>query len=335
MVGGTRKSVLVTGGAGYIGSHTCKRLAEAGYLPVAFDNLSTGHADAVRWGPLVRGDTRDPGAVADAIRAHAPVAVIHFAAAAYVGDSMRDPGFYYSNNVEGMRGLLAACAEQGLSQVIFSSSCATYGVPACLPITESTPQTPINPYGRTKLIGEWMLADFGRAHGIRHVALRYFNACGADPDGTLCERHDPETHLVPLALFAADGRRPALELYGTDYPTPDGTCIRDYIHVCDLAEGHLAALRHLEGGGDSMAVNLGTGTGHSNREVLEAVGRVLGRPVPVNEAARREGDPPALVADPARAREVLGFAARYGDLDEIVAHAARAFGMTVHHDGVA
>lgn len=329
------KTVLVTGGAGYIGSHTCKRLAEAGYLPVAYDNLGTGHADAVRWGPLVEGDTRDAAAVARAIRDHAPVAVIHFAAAAYVGDSVRDPGFYYSNNVGGMLGLLSACRDEGLSRVIFSSSCATYGVPDRLPITEDTPQHPINPYGRTKLIGEWMLADFARAHGIRYAALRYFNACGADPDGTLCERHDPETHLIPLALFAADGRRDRLDLFGTDYPTPDGTCIRDYIHVCDLAEGHLAALRHLEAGGESLAVNLGTGTGHSNREVLDAVGRVLGRPVPVNEAARREGDPPALVAEPARARETLGFVARHVELDAIVAHAARAFGMTVGHDGTA
>lgn len=326
------KSVLVTGGAGYIGSHTCKRLAEAGWLPVAYDNLSTGHADAVRWGPLVRGDTRDAAAVAEAIRAHAPVAVIHFAAAAYVGESVRDPGFYYDNNVNGMLGLLTACRETGLSRVIFSSSCATYGVPERLPITEDTPQNPINPYGRTKLIGEWMLADFARAHGIGYVALRYFNACGADPDGTLCERHDPETHLLPLALFAADGRRPRLDLYGTDYPTPDGTCIRDYIHVCDLAEGHLAALRHLEAGGESVAVNLGTGTGHSNREVLDAVGRVLGRPVPVTEAPRRDGDPPALVADPTRAREILGFVARHCDLDATVADAARAFGMTTRDD---
>ncbi|GAA0312234.1 UDP-glucose 4-epimerase GalE [Rhodovulum strictum] len=326
------KAVLVTGGAGYIGSHTCKRLAEAGYLPVAYDNLSTGHEDAVRWGPLVQGDTRDAAAMADAIRAHAPLAVIHFAAAAYVGDSVRDPGFYYDNNVNGMQGLLTACRETGLSRVIFSSSCATYGVPDRLPITEDTPQNPINPYGRTKLIGEWMLADFARAHGIRYAALRYFNACGADPDGTLCERHDPETHLLPLALFAADGRRAALDLFGTDYPTPDGTCIRDYIHVCDLAEGHLAALRHLEAGGDSVAVNLGTGTGHSNREVLAAVGRVLGRPVPVNEVARREGDPPALVADPTCARDLLGFSARFRDLDATVAHAARAFGMKLGDD---
>ncbi|TCO73338.1 UDP-glucose 4-epimerase GalE [Rhodovulum euryhalinum] len=326
------KAVLVTGGAGYIGSHTCKRLAEAGYVPVAYDNLSTGHADAVRWGPLIEGDTRDREAVAHAIRTHAPVAVIHFAAAAYVGDSVRDPEFYYSNNVGGMLGLLTACRETGLARVIFSSSCATYGVPDRLPITEDTPQNPINPYGRTKLIGEWMLADFARAHGLRYVALRYFNACGADPDGTLCERHDPETHLVPLALFAADGRRPALDLFGTDYPTPDGTCIRDYIHVCDLAEGHLAALRHLEAGGSSLSVNLGTGTGHSNREVLDAVGRVLGRPVPVNAVDRREGDPPALVADPAFAREALGFAAGFRDLDAIVAHAARAFGMKLGDD---
>ncbi|PTW45643.1 UDP-glucose 4-epimerase GalE [Rhodovulum kholense] len=327
--------VLVTGGAGYIGSHTCRRLSDAGYLPIAFDNLSTGHADAVRWGPLVEGDARDRAALIRAIRAHAPVAVIHFAAAAYVGESMRDPGFYYDNNVGGMIGLLSACRETGLDRVIFSSSCASYGLPEALPITEATPQVPINPYGRTKLIGEQMLADFGRAHGLRHVALRYFNACGADPSAGLSECHDPETHLLPLALFAAAGRGPALELYGTDYPTPDGTCIRDYVHVSDLAEGHLLALRHLQGGGADLQVNLGTGRGHSIREVLAAVERVIGRPVPVVERPRRPGDPPALVADPSRAREALGFEARHRDLDGILRDAALALGLDVTDAGMA
>jgi len=327
--------VLVTGGAGYIGSHTCRRLSDAGYLPVVFDNLSTGHADAVRWGPLVKGDTRDRAALVRTIRSHAPVAAIHFAAAAYVGQSMRDPGFYYDNNVGGMTGLLSACAETGLGRVIFSSSCASYGLPEALPITEATPQVPINPYGRTKLIGEQMLADFGRAHGLRHVALRYFNACGADPAAGLSERHDPETHLLPLALFAAAGRGPALKIYGTDYPTPDGTCIRDYIHVADLAEGHLLALRHLERGGGDLQVNLGTGRGQSIREVLAAVERVTGRPVPVSLHPRRPGDPPALVADPGRARAALGFEARHRDLDGILRDAALAFGLEVADAGSA
>ncbi|WP_414898898.1 UDP-glucose 4-epimerase GalE [Rhodovulum sp. YEN HP10] len=319
--------VLVTGGAGYIGSHTCRCLSGAGYLPVVFDNLSTGHADAVRWRPLVEGDTRDSAALVRAIRAHAPVAVIHFAAAAYVGQSMRDPGFYYDNNVGGMTGLLCACAETGLCRVIFSSSCASYGLPEALPITEATPQAPINPYGRTKLSGEQMLADFGHAHGLRHVALRYFNACGADPAAGFCERHDPETHLLPLALFAAAGRGRALELYGSDYPTPDGTCIRDYVHVADLAEGHPLALRRLECGGGDLQLNLGTGRGPSVREVLAEVERVLGRPVPVSLQPRGPGDPPALVTDPSRAREALGFEARHRDLDGILRDAALAFGL--------
>lgn len=317
--------MLVTGGAGFIGSHTCKALAAAGALPVVIDNLSTGHADAVRWGPLVRADLRDRDAVLRVLRDHRIEAIVHFAASAYVGESVTDPAKYYDNNLGGMIAMLSAAQAAGVDQIVFSSSCATYGIPARLPIGEDMPQAPINPYGRTKLVCEWMLRDQGVAHGMRHVALRYFNAAGADPDGDLGERHSPETHLIPLALLAATGRRGPLQIFGTDYPTPDGTCIRDYIHVSDLARAHVMALDRLAAGGDSLALNLGTGRGHSVREVVAAVERVTGRRVPVAEAPRRPGDPAELTADPARAAATLGFRAGHVDLDEIVAHAAPWF----------
>jgi UDP-arabinose 4-epimerase len=317
----------VTGGAGFIGSHACKALAQAGFLPVAFDNLTTGHRDAVRFGPFVWGDVRDARAVEAALHDHRAEAVIHFAASAYVGESMVDPALYYDNNLGGMIGLLAGCRAAGVRNVVFSSSCATYGIPDALPIVEATPQRPINPYGRTKLICEAMLADHGRAYGLRHVALRYFNAAGADPDGELSERHDPETHLIPLALRAAAGTGGPLTVFGTDYDTPDGTCIRDYIHVGDLAQAHVLALRHLLDGGDSVALNLGTGTGVSIRQILAGIEDLTGRPVPVVWGTRRPGDPPALVADPTAARRVLGFAARRSDLRTLLADAAPSFGL--------
>ena len=323
------KTVLVTGGAGYIGSHCCKALAEAGCTPVTFDNLSRGHADAVKWGPPVRGDLRDGAAVLAALRAHRAEAVIHFAALAYVGESVAEPQAYYDNNLGGMIGLLGAMQEAGLRRIVFSSSCATYGTPDRLPISEDMAQAPINPYGRTKLACEWMLRDAGTAWGLRHVALRYFNAAGADPEGEAGERHDPETHLVPLTLMAASGQGGPLRIFGTDYPTPDGTCIRDYIHVSDLARAHVQALDHLERGGESVALNLGTGRGASVREVVAAVEAVTGRAVPRIEEPRRPGDPAALYADPARAAAVLGFRADYG-LDRIVADAAPWFG----HEGL-
>jgi len=318
--------VLVTGGAGYIGSHTCKALAQAGATPVVLDDLSTGHADAVRWGPLVRADVRDRAAVAAALKDHAIACVLHFAGKAYVGESMQDPGKYYDNNVGGMIGLLAGCAEAGVTRVVFSSSCATYGLPDRLPITEDTPQRPINPYGRTKLICEEMLRDHGAAHGLSHVALRYFNAAGADPEGALGERHDPETHLIPLALMAASGQGGALKVFGTDYPTPDGTCVRDYIHVSDLARAHVRAVEHLIAGGESLALNLGTGQGHSVREVTRAVEAVTGSPVPVEDAPRRAGDPPELTADPSRAAALWGFRAERAALADMVRDAAPWFG---------
>ncbi|SNX71320.1 UDP-L-arabinose 4-epimerase [Cereibacter ovatus] len=328
-------TVLVTGGAGFIGSHACKALARAGYLPVCFDNLSTGHAAAVRFGPLVRGDVRDGTAVAAALRAHGAVAVIHFAASAYVGESVTDPAKYYDNNVGGMIGLLQGCRAAGVGRIVLSSSCATYGVPDRLPIDEAAPQRPINPYGRTKLICEQMLCDLGAAEGLSHVSLRYFNAAGADPEGELGERHTPETHLIPLAMRAASGLGGPLAIFGTDYPTPDGTCIRDYIHVSDLARAHVLALARLLGDGGSLALNLGTGRGHSVREVVAAIETVTGRTVPLREQPRRPGDPPELTADPSRAVQALGFRTELSDLPTIVRHAAPWFGLEPRHDTAA
>ncbi|MGP3697279.1 UDP-glucose 4-epimerase GalE [Rhodobacter sp. NSM] len=321
-----RETILVTGGAGFIGSHACKALHRAGFRPVSYDNLSTGHADAVRYGPLVRGDVRDAGAVEAALRSHGAAAVIHFAASAYVGESMADPARYYDNNVGGMIGLVQGCRAAGVSRIVFSSSCATYGVPDALPIRETTLQQPINPYGRTKLICEQMLRDLA-VEGLRHVALRYFNAAGADPEGELGERHDPETHLLPLALKAASGRAGALAIFGTDYPTPDGTCIRDYIHVADLARAHVLALSRLLEGGESIALNLGTGHGLSVRGIVAAIERVTGRPVPVRLEPRRPGDPPELVADPGLAAAEIGFRTECSDIATIVRHAAPWFGL--------
>jgi UDP-arabinose 4-epimerase len=321
--------VIVTGGAGFIGSHTCKMLAANGFEPVTYDNLVTGHRDAVRWGPLVQGDILDRRALAAAIAEHAPAAVIHFAASAYVGESVEKPAKYYRNNVTGTLSLLDACRDAGVANIIFSSSCATYGVPDILPIREDMQQRPISPYGRSKLVAEHMAEDYSRAYGLRFVALRYFNASGADPDGELWERHDPETHIIPCALMAAAGAVPYLSVFGDDYQTPDGTCIRDYIHVTDLARAHLNALLHLLRGGDSVAVNLGTGRGVSIREILAAITRVTRREVPIVIEPRRAGDPPALFADPSNARDRLGFVAALSDIDTIVRTAAPFFGLEV------
>ena len=322
----TRVPVLVTGGAGYIGSHACKALATAGYLPVTVDNLCRGHADAVKWGPLERADLRDTARIEAVLKTYRARHVMHFAAFAYVGESIAAPDLYYDTNVGGLISLLAAMRRAGADRLVFSSSCASYGIPECVPIRETAPQAPVNPYGRTKLIGEMMIRDQGAAHGLRHALLRYFNAAGADPQGELAERHDPETRLIPLALRAAAGSGPPLRIMGTDYPTPDGTCIRDYIHVSDLAEAHLRALRHLDGGGGDLALNLGTGQGLSVREVCAAVERVTGRPVPVTEAPRRPGDPPLLVADPSEAARLLGFRPQRSDIDTILRDAAAHFG---------
>jgi UDP-arabinose 4-epimerase len=316
-------SILIVGGAGYIGSQTAKQVAAAGHRPVVFDNLVYGHRWAVKWGPLVEGDLADPPAIRRALEAHAVTAVIHFAAYAYVGESMTDPGKYFRNNVAGTINLLDGMVAAGVRDIVFSSTCATYGEPERVPIAEDHPQRPVNPYGESKLAVERMLRWYGQAHGLRYAALRYFNAAGADPDGELGEDHAPETHLIPLAIAAAQGRGAPLSLFGTDYPTPDGTAVRDYIHVADLAEAHLAALAALDGGESALRLNLGTGRGSSVREVIAAVEKATGRPVPLREVGRRAGDPPVLVADARQAGQRLGWKPRYPDLESIVAHAVR------------
>ncbi len=311
-------SILVTGGAGYIGSHTAKALAKAGYQPVVMDNLSTGHRWAVRWGPFIEGDIADRSLVRRTLNDYSIKSVIHFAANTSVGESMTNPYRYLHDNVKNSLELLEAMHETGAEHIVLSSTCATYGVPQSVPISESAPQIPANPYGESKLYIERALAWYGQVYGIRSVALRYFNAAGADPDGEIGEDHDPEAHLLPLAIQAVLGSRPHVQLFGTDYPTPDGSAIRDYIHVDDLAAAHLRSLDHLLKGDPSEALNLGTGRGNSVREVIAAVERVSGRKVPVIESPRRAGDPPALVADASRARAVLNWIARYDSLDSIV-----------------
>lgn len=310
--------VLVAGGAGYIGSHACKALAVAGHTPIAFDNLVHGHRRAVQWGPLEVGDTRDQSRVEEVLRRYRPDAVMHFAGFAYVGESVADPAKYYQNNVLGSLSLLEAMRVCRVSRIVFSSTCATYGIPEHQPIDESTPQRPINPYGMTKLIVERMLADYDSAYGFRSVRLRYFNASGADPQGELGEDHHPETHLIPRGLMAAVGEIPALEVFGTDYPTPDGTCVRDYIHVSDLASGHVRALEYLLSGGNSLSLNLGTGLGVSVQEVIGALERVTGRRIPVQRSPRRPGDPAVLIADATSARQVLAFTPTFTEIDPIV-----------------
>ncbi|TBE94602.1 UDP-glucose 4-epimerase GalE [Rhizobium leguminosarum] len=319
--------ILVTGGAGFIGSHICKTLSRAGMIPVTYDNLSTGHADSVRWGPLIRAELADAAALRRTLEEFSPDCVIHCGANAYVGESVDMPRKYYRNNVVGSLTLLEACLDQDIDRIVFSSSCATYGVPASLPIREESPQHPVNPYGRTKLIFEMALEDFAAAYGIRFAALRYFNAAGADPDGELAERHHPETHLIPRALLAAAGRLERLDILGTDYATEDGTCVRDYVHVSDLAQAHLAAVNHLMAGGGSLSVNLGSGRGTSVREILEAIYRASGREVPVNYRARRAGDPPVLFANTARAKAELGFSPVFSDIDTIIRTAGPTFGL--------
>jgi len=309
--------VLVTGGAGYIGAHACKALAAAGYVPVVYDNLSRGRARAVKWGPLEEGDIQDGPRLADVLRRHAPVAVMHFAALTYVAESVEDPGLYYRNNVTGALALLDAMRAEGVARLVFSSSCATYGIPEKTPIAEDAPQNPISPYGQTKLIIELALRDYAPAYGLAAAALRYFNAAGADPDGEIGEDHDPETHLIPLVLEAAK-KGGAITVNGDDYPTPDGACVRDYIHVTDLAEAHVLALRALERGGGFRALNLGVGHGVSVMEIIEAARRRTGRPIEVRVGPRRPGDPPVLTADPGRAAAELGWRPQLSDVDTLI-----------------
>jgi len=313
--------VLVTGGAGYIGSHTCKALAQAGYTPVVYDNLCRGNAWAVKWGPLEIGDLADGEHLREMIRKYKPVGVIHFAAFAYVGESMSDPLLYFRNNVGGTMALLNAMAAEGVDRLVFSSSCATYGTPASNPIREDMPQVPINPYGQSKLMVEQILRDCALARQLNAVALRYFNAAGADPEGEIGEVHEPETHLIPLALGATQGSAPALTIFGDDHDTPDGTCVRDYIHVADLADAHVRALDHAQRNTGFSAFNLGTGTGISIKELIAMAEEVTGRSVPFSYGPRRAGDPAALVADPSLAFEVLGWKAKQSDLRNILSTA--------------
>jgi UDP-glucose 4-epimerase len=348
--------VLVTGGAGYIGSHAVRALQRAGHQPVVLDNLVYGHRDiaATLGVPLVEGQVGDRAlldsllsgqhpALAGTAAAGQPIgAVMHFAAYAYVGESVADPAKYYRNNLADTLVLLEALIDprhhrprssqvggtngtpaSGPMPIVFSSTCATYGVPQQIPITEDHPQAPINPYGRSKYMVEQLLRDFGAAYGLPSVIFRYFNAAGADPDGDLGEDHNPETHLIPLVLDVMAGRSPYLQIFGDDYPTPDGTCIRDYIHIADLCEAHWLALQHLSHGGDSDAFNLGNGSGFSVQEVIETARQVTGRTITVQEGPRRAGDPARLVADATRARQVLGWQPQYADLAVIIAHAWR------------
>src|SRR5262245_37545331 len=309
--------ILVTGGAGYIGSHTVKLLLARGHEVWVYDSLVFGHRGAVPADRLIVADLADTAALDHALVIHRIEAVVHFAAFAFVGESVTQPAKYWQNNLVNSVSLLDHCRRHGVSRFVFSSTCATYGVPEKVPMTEETPQRPINPYGQTKLAVERALADFAAAYGMGYAALRYFNAAGAAPDGTIGEDHHPETHLIPLVLQTALGQRPHIEVFGNDYATPDGTCIRDYIHVDDLADAHLRALERIEPG-KGLCLNLGTGRGHSNREVIDTAKRVTGKPIAVKDGPRRAGDPPQLVAAADKARAALGWSPRYPELEAIV-----------------
>ena len=319
-------SILIVGGAGYIGSHTAKLVAASGRRPVIFDNLSSGHRWALKWGDFEEGDLADRDAIDRVLTKYDVEAVIDFAAHIEVGESVRNPRKYFRNNLVNTLNLLDAMVDKGIKEIVFSSTAAVYGDPLVVPIPEDHRLLPVSPYGESKLFVERTLRWYGEAYGLRWAALRYFNAAGADPGGEIGEDHGPESHLIPLAIKAALGQRGELQIFGTDYPTPDGTAVRDYIHVVDLAQAHLLALAHLAAGQDhgaspSFVANIGTGQGHSVREVLDAVQRVSGRSVPRREVGRRPGDAPSLVADARRATELLGFHPRHPDLLTIVEHA--------------
>jgi len=319
----SKPTILVTGGAGYIGSHACKALAKAGYLPVTYDNLVYGHRWAVKWGPLEEGDISNRDRLEAVMVKYKPMAVMHFAAYAYVGESVENPSKYYRNNVAGTLTLLETMRNCNIDKIIFSSTCATYGMPKQIPISENHPQNPINPYGRSKLMIEWMLQDFAAAYNLRYVSLRYFNAAGADPDAEIGEDHDPETHLIPLVLYTALGKRDLVEIYGSDYETPDGTCIRDYIHVTDLANAHLLALKYLLDGGNSNAFNLGNGNGFSVKEVIAAALKIAGCDIPCTESKRRAGDPPVLIGSSDRIQKEFGWKPGYQTIKSIIKSAWR------------
>ncbi|MDK4713503.1 UDP-glucose 4-epimerase GalE [Rhizobium sp. CNPSo 4039] len=311
------ETVFVVGGAGYIGSHTCLDLASKGFKPVVYDNFSNGHREFVKWGPAEEGDIRDRARLDEVLAKHKPAAILHFAALIEVGESVKDPVAFYENNVIGTLTLLSAAQAAGVKAFVFSSTCATYGLPQSVPLDESHQQVPINPYGRTKYIVEQALADYDQYKGLRSVVLRYFNAAGADFEGRIGEWHTPETHAIPLAIDAALGRRQGFKVFGSDYDTRDGTCVRDYIHVLDLADAHVRAVEYLLDGGDSVALNLGTGTGTTVKELLGTIETVSNRPFPVEYVGRREGDSTTLVANNDKARDILGWSPQY-DLTEII-----------------
>lgn len=310
--------ILIVGGAGYIGSHVNKLLTRKGFKTVVFDNLSRGHREFVKWGEFFEGDLLNLHQIRSCFERYPIKAVMHFSALCLVEESIQQPEKYYLNNVMGTLNLLQAMKESGVKYFLFSSTCATYGFPEKIPISEDHPQNPINPYGRTKLMIEQVLKDYDRAYGLKHINLRYFNAAGADPEGEIGELHDPETHLIPLVLSSAIGRSQEIKIFGTDYPTRDGTCIRDYIHVMDLADAHIRALQYLMDKGESDSFNLGNGNGYSVREVIEAVKSVTRRDFRVKEVERREGDPPLLISNSQKARRVLNWKPLYGDLRTII-----------------
>lgn len=314
-------NVIVTGGAGYIGSHTCKLLKENGYTPVVYDNLSTGNRWAVKWGPLVEGDIHDIEKLKSVFEEYKPIAVLHFAASAYVGESVKDPYKYYNNNVTGTISLLKAMIEKNIKSIVFSSTCATYGKPSSDVIDETHPQNPINPYGRSKLMIESILDDFDVAYGLKSTRLRYFNAAGADFDGDIGEHHDPETHLIPLVIQTALGQRDSITVFGNNYDTDDGTCIRDYIHVSDLAQAHILALEKLLKDRTTEFYNLGTGNGISVKEIIDETQRLSGRTINVIQGERRPGDPGKLVANYTKASKDLGWEPKFDNLETIISSA--------------
>jgi UDP-glucose 4-epimerase len=316
-------NILVTGGAGYIGSHCCKELSKKGFHPITIDNLVYGHKDFVRWGEFFQGDVGDPVHLKECLSQYKIDAVMHFAAYAYVGESVEDPLKYYENNLGNTIQLLHAVLDNEIKYFVFSSTCSTYGNPQKIPIDEDHPLNPINPYGKTKRMIEEILRDYQTAYGLKYISLRYFNAAGADPDAEVGEDHDPETHLIPLVLDAAAGKRNAIKVFGTDYGTPDGTCIRDYIHVTDLAQAHILALQRLTGGADSSVYNLGNGQGFSVLEVIERARKITGKNIAVENSDRRAGDPPVLIASNEKAIKELDWKPQYADIDDIIGTAWR------------
>jgi UDP-glucose-4-epimerase GalE len=315
------EKILVIGGAGYIGSNACKGIRESGREPIVFDNLSSGHRHAVKWGNLIEGDIRNEREIRAALETVRPDAVMHFAANIEVGQGEQEPGLFYENNVAGTLNVLRAMLDLELQNFIFSSTCAIYGDPEALPLVEDMPKRPVSVYGRSKLMVETILEDMSRAKGLRYAALRYFNAAGAALDGDVGEEHDPETHLIPNALKAAAGLGQGMKLFGDDYPTPDGTCVRDYVHVADLVSAHILAAEHIDQTGESLQLNLGTGNGFTVKQVLDAVERAVGKPVPVEISPRRPGDAIALFADTSKSKSVLGWEPKHSDMDTIVSSA--------------